>query len=116
MFTSKVDKQTAQEVNALLIAGAKLTEVAAKTGLSYPKVHYFRKKLVKAGALQPLNKTTRSRRATRRTMTKRATTKQTIVNPSSTNQAFKLMVNGTTLDLNNVKSVYVSPGVVDIKY
>lgn len=115
MFTSKVDSNTQQEVNKLLVSGEKLSDVVKASGLTYAQVSYFRKKLVKAGALQPLYRTTRKRRATRQTRTNAATS-QTIVNPSSTNQGFKLVVNGTTLDIQNVKSVYVSPEVVDIKY
>jgi hypothetical protein len=115
MFTSKVDSNTQQEVNKMLVSGEKLSDVASVSGLSYAQVSYIRKKLVKAGALQPLYRTARKKRATRQTKTN-ATTNQTIVNPSSTNQGFKLMVNGTTLDIQNVKSVYVSPEVVDIKY
>lgn len=115
MFTSKVDKNTQQEVSKLLVTGEKLSDVAKVSGLTYAQVSYLRKKLVSAGALQPLYRTARKRRATRHIRTNEATN-ETIINPSSTNQAFKLTVNGTTLDLNNVKSVYVSPGVVDIKY
>lgn len=115
MFTSTVDTSTQQEVNKLLVSGEKINDVAKVSGLTYAQVCYYRKKLVKAGALQPLYNTTRKKRSIRRTRTNEVKN-QTIVNPSSTNQAFKLMVNGTTLDIQNVKSVYVSPGVVDIKY
>jgi hypothetical protein len=109
MFTSKVDRKTAQETNALLMSGAKLMEVAAITGLSYPKVHYFRKKLVKAGALEPLNKTTKKR--AQRKARKNTRNLSTIVNKPT---SFKLIINGTTVDVKNVKSIFVSPELVDI--
>jgi|688.fasta_scaffold256641_2 hypothetical protein len=111
MFTSKVDKKTAQEANALLMNGVKLMEVAQKTGLSYPKVHYYRKKLVKAGALQPLNRTTKKRKV--RVVNKDITTPSTMIDRST---SFKLIVNGTAVNVKNVKSIFVSPELVDIKY
>jgi len=120
MFTSKVDKKTQQEVNALLISGAKLAEVAAKTGLAYNRVHYFRKKLVKAGALQPLNKTTK-RRTSRKTRSAELFPKTQYVATAipaveKTSQGINLVINGTELSIRDAKSINVSGNLVTVKY
>lgn len=119
MFTTSVDKKTLGETNGLLISGASLKDTAELTGLSYAKVSYLRKKLVKAGALQPLYKTTRKTRTTRKVRTQKT---NSIVNnrvgnqPSSNFDGIKLVINGTELNIRNAKSVDVSTGLVDIKY
>lgn len=116
MFVSKLDKKTLQEVNALLISGTSLKDVTELSGLSYPNVCYLRKKLVKAGVLQPLYKTTRKRTRVRtktQTRTKRVSTP--IVTNKST-YSMKLVVNGTPVDIHDAKSVNVSPVGIDIKY
>lgn len=115
MFTSSVDKKTLGEVNALLIKGTSLKETVQRSGLAYEKVHYLRSKLVKAGALQPLHKTTKKRRNTRLNRTQRVSTLNTET-PSTNYDGIKLVINGTQLNIRNAKSVDVYAGLVDIKY
>lgn len=115
MFTSSVDKKTLGETNGLLISGTSLKDTAELTGLSYAKVSYLRKKLVKAGALQPLYKTTRKKRNTRINRIQKVSTLNTETQSPSFD-GIKLVINGTYLNIRDAKSVDVSTGLVDIKY
>jgi hypothetical protein len=119
MFTTSVDKKTLGETNGLLISGASLKDTAELTGLTYAKVSYLRKKLVKAGALQPLYKTTRKARTSRKIRTEKTSVlgnSRTVNQPQSNFDGIKLVINGTELNIRNAKSVDVSTGLVDIKY
>lgn len=110
MFKSTLDKTKLTKINQDLINGGRLKDVADKNQISYPHACYLRKKLVKAGALSPLYAATkRKTRSVKRTRT---------VNPvtNSGGHTFTLIVNGTSMSIQNVKSIYVSPDVVDIKY
>ncbi len=51
MFKSKLDKQKIQKITQDLINGGSLSDVATNNNVSYQHACYFRKKLVKAGAL-----------------------------------------------------------------
>ena len=110
MFKSTLDKTRLTKINQDLINGSTLRQVAENNSISYQHACYYRKKLVKAGALPPLYKATkRKARSVKRTRT---------VNPVTNSSAhtFTLIVNGTSMNIQNVKSIYVSPDVVDIKY
>jgi len=120
MFKSRLDKQKIQKINQDLVNGESLADVATKNSVSYQHACYFRKKLVKAGALNPLYKTTkRKSRNIKRTRTVNAVTYNTTNSKILTNtkdNTFTLFVNGTALYFKNAKSIYVSPEFVDVKY
>jgi len=114
MFKSKLDKQKIQKINQDLINGGSLSDVATSNNVSYQHACYFRKKLVKAGALNPLYKTTKRKVRRNRTITNNTAT--TPVLTTSTDKTFTLVVNGTALYFKDAKSIYVTPEFVDVKY
>ena len=120
MFKSRLDKQRIQKINQDLINGESLADVATKNSVSYQHACYFRKKLVKAGALNPLyNTTKRKSRNIKRTRTVNTVTNNTpttSVLSNTTDNTFTIVVNGTALYFKNAKSIYVSPEFVDVKY
>lgn len=117
MFKSKLDKQKVQKINQDLINGGSLSEVATNNNVSYQHACYFRKKLVKAGALSPLYKTTRRKaRNAKRSRTITNNTATTPVLTTSTDKTFTVVINGTPMYFKDAKSIYVTPEFVDVKY
>lgn len=114
MFKSKLDKQKIQKINQDLINGGSLSEVATNNNVSYQHACYLRKKLVKAGALNPLYKTTKRKVRRNRTITNNTAT--TPVLRTSTDETFTVIINGTPMYFKDAKSIYVTPEFVDVKY
>ena len=117
MFKAKLEKEKLQKINQDLVSGKSLSEVATTNNVSYQHACYYRKKLVKAGALNPLYKTTKRKTRTIKRTRKVSTnnTTNTVLTPTADN-TFTLVVNGTALYFKNAKSIYVSPEFVDVKY
>ena len=128
MFKTKLDKQTLQKINQDLMNGGTLDEVATKNNVSYANVGYYRKKLVKAGILNPLYRTTkRKKRASKKTSYSKNTftpnlftpierTQPTVVKSTKYGTPFTLVINDTAIDVTGAKHVNVTPGRVYIKY
>lgn len=115
MFASTIDKKTLNDVNALLISGTSLKETSELCDINYQKVHYLRSKLVKAGALQPLNTVTKKKHRShfKKVQKISAIPPQTqLINYNG----IKLVINGTALNIRDAKSVDISTGLIDIKY
>lgn len=116
MFKAKLDRERLQKINQDLVSGKSLSEVATINNVSYQHACYYRKKLVKAGALNPLYRTTkRKTRNIKRTRNFSNNTITKVLTPVTDN-TFTLVVNGTSLYFKNAKSIYVSPELVDVKY
>ena len=99
------------QINSELLGNQSILNVSRKLNVPYEIVRRMRLRLVNAGAVKPLR------------------TKRKNIMPASMNRAnqnnlafqssvssFKLVINGTPIDIENVKSVFVSPELVDIKY
>lgn len=126
MARIKLDAQVVNTVNAHLINNKSIREVAQETNLDYYTVQRMRYKLVHAGVLKPLYKTTKKRRYTRATSTLKSTKnrKARVSTLGTDNQSaaqesnvLRMVVNGIELNIQNAKSVNVlDNGAVDIKY
>lgn len=122
----KLDRQVVNTVNAHLINNKSISEVAEKTNLDYHTVQRMRYKLVHAGVLKPLYKTTKKRRNSRTASTlKSAISRKTRVSTLDNNNqsiaqqsnVLRMVINGTELNIQNVKCVNVlDNGAIDIKY
>lgn len=111
MALVKFDEKTEKRVNRLLLTGIGIKEVADKTNVPYHKVSGLRKKLVKANVLSPLYSTNKKKKS------RRLFTIPTLPDQNTNNgPGFKLIVNGTPINIKKAKTVYVSPELVDIKY
>ena len=98
---ASVEKQ--QEINQMLVAGATIKDVAAKTGETYNVVAHLRQKLVKAKVLKPLYKSKKE-------------SHQPIAKAKRLNDepTFVLKVNNTTFNISDATSVNVSKNGVEI--
>jgi len=110
----KLSKDELQKLHTLLINGHGLTETSTKTGIPYSLVQSVRKRMVEAGVVKPLYKTSSKKRGSRKQPVIPAPAASAPV--ADTIPQFTLMVNGTQIDLKNVKSVFISPELVDVKY
>ena len=68
-FKAKLEKKVLTKLSQDLMNGASLETASKNNSVSYQVACYYRKKLVKAGVLNPLYRTTRrKRKATRTTL------------------------------------------------
>lgn len=126
MSKLKLDPQMVSTVNAQLLNNKTIAEVAQDTNLDYFTVQRMRYKLVNAGVLKPLYKTTKKKRSrhTSTNLTSVANRKTRVStldnnNQSATQQSnvLRMVINGTELNIQNAKSVNIlDDGAVDIKY
>lgn len=121
-FKAKLEKKVLTKLSQDLMNGASL-ETASKNNLvSYQVACYYRKKLVKAGVLNPLYRTTRRKRRTTKNnlqqpiLFTKTRLQPTVVRTEPTNKPFTLVVNDTTIDITGSKHVNVTPDKVYIKY
>ncbi len=112
MFKAKLEERKLQEINKDLLNGGSLKEVADKNSVSYQHVAYYRKKLVKAGVLTGLYTKRKVRRKITRNTTARKTAAVTIPAPHT----FKVVVNGTEVNISGAKHVHEFPDKLDVKY
>lgn len=111
MSKLKMSNDLHQKINSAMLNGNSISKTAEELNISYDKVRSLRNKLVKAGALFPIYKTVKKRKTRRRTakpVSEIVLSKNVI--------AFKLVVNGVDINIQNIKSIFVSPELVDIKY
>lgn len=113
MFKAKLEEKRLQQINKDLLDGTSLKDVAEKNSVSYQHACYYRKKLVKAGVLTPLYETkkTRKKRTSKFTVRK-STNKVTLPTPHT----FKVVVNGTEVNISGAKYVHVYSDKLDVKY
>lgn len=111
---NKLSVKQQDKLNKLLLKGHGLTETSKMTNIPYSLVQSVRSRLVKAGVLKPLYKTTSKKRLNKSNPA--VPEVQSDMTSVDTIPAFSLFVNGTQIDLKNVKSVFISPELVDVKY
>lgn len=109
----KLSQDERNKLHTLLISGHGLTQTSLKTGIPYSLVQSVRKRMVEAGVVKPLYKTSGKKRGSRKQVTPAPTASAPVADSIP---QFTLMVNGTQIDLKNVKSVFISPELVDVKY
>jgi transposase len=113
MFKPKLEDKKLQQINKDLLDGSSLKIVAEKNDVSYQHVCYYRKKLVKAGVLTPLyEKRKTSRKKTTNFSVRKTLKKVTVPTPHT----FKVVVNGTEVNISGAKYVHVHPDKLDVKY
>jgi hypothetical protein len=111
----KLPQDELNKLHTLLINGHGLTKISKQTGLPYSLVQSVRKRMVEAGIVKPLYKTSGKKRASRKHRIPAEAPAADIAVAQDMPQ-FTLMINGTQIDLKNVKSVFISPELVDVKY
>ena len=121
-FKAKLEKKVLTKLSQDLMNGASLETASRNNSVSYQVACYYRKKLVKAGVLNPLYRTTRRKRKATRTVLDKTNlftqlkSRPTVVRTEPTNKPFTLVVNDTTIDISGSKHVNVTPDKVYIKY
>lgn len=119
MINNKPSQEQIKLVQSDLMTNAPLREISAKHNVSYDLVWYYRKKLVKAGVLERINKKSTKRRKTR---TSRSYVKRTSVikttEPALTtsSKTFYLVVNGSNINISGAKQIDVSQEKVEVKF
>lgn len=109
MTRTTLNPEVRNQLGALLLSGVTPTIAAQRLGISRSHAALMRKKLVKAGTVQPL----RVRKA-RKITTRKAMTVPTATKTPSTTLQFR--VNGVEFSVNSAARVAVENGIVDIKY
>jgi hypothetical protein len=113
----KLPQDELNKLHTLLINGHGLTKTSKQTGLPYSLVQSVRKRMVEAGVVKPLYKTSSKKRASRKhRIPAEAPAADVDTTVAQDMPQFTLMINGTQIDLKNVKSVFISPELVDVKY
>ena len=112
---NKLSVKQQEKLNKLLLKGHGLTETSKMTNIPYSLVQSVRKRMVEAGVVKPLYQTSGKKRASRKHRINTEAPAATVTVDQDMPQ-FILMVNGTQIDLKNVKSVFISPELVDVKY
>lgn len=121
-FKAKLEKQVLTKLSQDLMNGASLEDASRNNSVSYQVACYYRKKLVRAGVLNPLYRTTRRKKRTAKTnyqqsdLFMKPKVQPTVVRTERTNKPFTLVVNETTIDITGSKHVNVTPDKVYIKY
>ena len=121
-FKAKLEKKVLTKLSQDLMNGASLETASKNNSVSYQVACYYRKKLVKAGVLNPLYRTTRRKRRTTKNnlqqpiLFTKTRLQPTVVRTEPTNKPFTLVVNDTTIDITGSKHVNVTPDKVYIKY
>jgi hypothetical protein len=109
MTRTRLNPETRNQLGALLLSGITPTVAAERLGVSYAHAVNMRKKLVKAGTVQPF----RTRKA-RKTIRPAVMQTPRTVKPASSTLQFR--VNGVEFSVDSPARVAVENGMVDIKY
>jgi len=110
MTKTRLNPETRNQLGALLLSGVTPTAAAQRLGVSLSRAASMRKKLVKAGTVQPL----RTRKARKTTRSAAMDTPRTVKTSTITSLQFR--VNGVEFSVDSSAKVAVENGVVDIKY
>lgn len=109
MTKTSLNPEVRNQLGALLLSGVTPTAAAKRLGVTLSHAALMRKKLVKAGTVQPLRV-----RKTRKLTTRKAVTIPTATKTPSTTLQFR--VNGVEFSVGSNARVAVENGMVDIKY